>query len=107
MGTSTYAGTFILGIEWVHTDYRVLGSMIVALAFPIGEILLGVFAMFIHDFRYLLRVSVNLIGYTIHCIPPFQLRFILFCVFVVPVWTGYIFHHLLVDRTGIDTMVVS
>lgn len=29
--------------------------MIVAIGFPIGEILLGVFAMFIHDFRYLLR----------------------------------------------------
>lgn len=29
--------------------------MIVALGFPIGEILLGLFAMFIHDFRYLLR----------------------------------------------------
>lgn len=55
LGTSTYAGTFILGIEWVHTDYRVLGSMIVALGFPIGEILLGLFAWFIHDFRYLLR----------------------------------------------------
>lgn len=55
LGTSTYAGTFVLGIEWVHTDYRVLGSMIVALGFPIGEILLGLFAMFIHDFRYLIR----------------------------------------------------
>lgn len=55
LGTSTYAGTFILGIEWVHTDYRVLGSMIVALGFPIGEILLGIFAMFVHDFRQLLR----------------------------------------------------
>lgn len=54
--TSTYAGTFILGIEWVHSEWRVLGSMIVALAFPIGEILLGVIAMFIHDFRNLLRV---------------------------------------------------
>lgn len=30
--------------------------MIVAIGFPMGEILLGVFAMFIHDFRYLLRV---------------------------------------------------
>lgn len=55
MGTSTYAGTFILGIEWVHTDYRVIGSMIVALGFPIGELILGIAAMHIHDFRYFLR----------------------------------------------------
>lgn len=56
LGTSTYAGTFVLALEWVSTKHRVLGSMIVAIAFPLGEILLGVVAMYIHDFRYLIRL---------------------------------------------------
>lgn len=55
-GTSVYGGTVILAMEWVHTDYRVLGSMILALTFPAGEILLGIFAMFFHNFRYLFRI---------------------------------------------------
>lgn len=55
-GTTTFAGTFTLAIEWVSSRYRVLGSMIVALAFPIGEILLGTMAMYVRDFRYLIRI---------------------------------------------------
>lgn len=54
-GTSTFAGTFVLAIEWVHSRYRVLGSMVVSLAYPCGEILLGLVAMYVHDFRFWIR----------------------------------------------------
>lgn len=56
MATSTFAGIFVLCIEWVTTKYRVLGSTIVALSFPLGEMLLGFVAMYVHDFRTLIRV---------------------------------------------------
>lgn len=54
-GTCTFGGLYILGIEWVSSKYRVLGSTIMAVAFPVGEVLLGVAAMYIHNYRYLLR----------------------------------------------------
>lgn len=56
MATSTFAGIYVLSIEWVSTKYRVLGSTVVALSFPMGEMLLGLVAMHIHDFRTLIRV---------------------------------------------------
>lgn len=56
MATSTFAGIYVLSIEWVSTKYRVLGSTIIALSFPLGEILLGFVAMYVHDFRTLIRI---------------------------------------------------
>lgn len=55
IGTSTYAAIFLLSVEWVSAKYRVLGGSLIGASLPIGEILLGVLAMYIHDFRYLLR----------------------------------------------------
>lgn len=46
---------YILGMEMVSSRYRVLGSTLMATAFPIGEVLLGVAAMYIHNYHYLLR----------------------------------------------------
>lgn len=40
----------------MNSKYRVLGSLIVSLAFPVGEMLLGTVAMYVHDFRYLIRI---------------------------------------------------
>lgn len=45
-----------MAIEWLSKDYRVLGGMLLALSFPFGEVLLGVVAMYIHNFRHLIRV---------------------------------------------------
>lgn len=56
-GTCTYAGMFVLGIELVSSRYRVLSSTLISLSHPIGEIIFGIIAMFIHDFRTLLRIS--------------------------------------------------
>lgn len=57
VGTSTYAGSFVLGIELLTTRYRVLGSTIISISHPIGEIIFGLIAMYIHDFRILLRMT--------------------------------------------------
>lgn len=54
-GTCTFAGIYILGIEWVSSKYRVVGSTFVSLAFPIGEMLIGFAAIYINDYRILLR----------------------------------------------------
>lgn len=55
-GTCTFAGIYILGIEWVNSRYRVLGSTIISVSYPIGEMLLGIIAMYVHDFRYVIRI---------------------------------------------------
>lgn len=56
MGSTTFNGMYVLALEWVNAKYRVMGSMILSLSFPIGEMILGVVAMYIHDFRILIRV---------------------------------------------------
>lgn len=42
---------FLLCIEWVSTKYRVLSSTIVAIIYPVGEILLGLTAIYIDHYR--------------------------------------------------------
>lgn len=54
-GTCTFAAAYILGVEWVSSKNRVLGTTIISISYPIGEIFLGIAAMYIHNFRYLLR----------------------------------------------------
>lgn len=46
----------MLGIEWISSNYRPLGGTLIIASFPLGEMLLGVVAMYIHNFRHLLRV---------------------------------------------------
>lgn len=55
-GACTFAGAYVLAIEWVNSKYRVLSGTIISLAIPLGDILLGFVAMYIHDFRLLIRV---------------------------------------------------
>lgn len=51
IGTSTYMAAFVLCIEWVSTKHRVMSSTIVSLIYPIGEILLGLTAMYYDHYR--------------------------------------------------------
>lgn len=43
--------SFVLGVEWVSSRYRVLSSTIIAIVYPIGEILLGLIAMYFNHYR--------------------------------------------------------
>lgn len=40
----------------MSSKYRAIGTTFIVTSFPIGEMLLGVVAMYIHNFRYLLRI---------------------------------------------------
>lgn len=55
-GTGTFGTIYVLGLEWMSPSYRAIGTTIVVTSFPIGEMLLGVVAMHIHNFRHLLRI---------------------------------------------------
>lgn len=78
-GTCTFGGLYILGIEWVSSKYRVLGSTVMAISFPVGEVILGVAAMYIHDYRYLLRVLYipGLLIVLYHWLVPESVRWLL------------------------------
>lgn len=45
---------FVLGVEWVSSKYRVLSCTVISLFYPIGEIVLGLLAMYIPAMRTLL-----------------------------------------------------
>lgn len=45
-----------MGIEWVNSKFRVFGSTLISVAYPLGEILLGVVALYIHNFRTSIQV---------------------------------------------------
>lgn len=47
---------FILCVEWLSTKYRVLGSTIVAGVYPIGEVCLGIAAIYFPHYRTFLLV---------------------------------------------------
>lgn len=55
-GTCTFSAIYVLGLEWMGSKYRAIGTTFVVTSFPIGEMLLGVVAMYIHNFRHLLRI---------------------------------------------------
>ncbi|XP_055297915.1 organic cation transporter protein-like [Sitodiplosis mosellana] len=55
-GTCTFSGIYVLAMEWLSSKYRALGASIVVTSFSFGEMLLGIVAMYVHNFRYLLRV---------------------------------------------------
>lgn len=46
----------MLGIEMVSTRYRVLASTLIGLSHPVGEIIFGFVAMYVHDFRIFIRI---------------------------------------------------
>lgn len=51
IGTSTFMAAFVLCVEWVSTKHRVMSSTIVSLFYPLGEILLGLAAMYYDHYR--------------------------------------------------------
>lgn len=55
-GTCTFSGIYVLAMEWIGSKYRPLGTTLVVTSFPLGEMLLGIVAMYVHNFRHLLRI---------------------------------------------------
>ncbi|XP_055315112.1 organic cation transporter protein-like [Sitodiplosis mosellana] len=51
VGTTTYMAAFVLCVEWVSSKYRILASTTIAATYPGGEILLGVMAMLLPNYR--------------------------------------------------------
>lgn len=55
-GASALVGIWILALECVTSKYRVFGNAIVTSSFSLGEVVLGVVAMYFHDFRHILWI---------------------------------------------------
>lgn len=56
IGTGTFAGFYVLAMEWISPKYRPIGTTLIVTSFPLGEMLLGIVAMYVHNFRHLIRV---------------------------------------------------
>lgn len=54
--TFCFTGINVFAIELLSKKYRVFGNTIMFLAFAMGEICLGIVAMWVHDFRSVIRV---------------------------------------------------
>lgn len=70
---------FVLGVEWVSSKYRVLSCTVISLFYPVGEIILGLLAMYIPHMRTLL-VSVyvpGLIVITYYWLVPESVRWLM------------------------------
>lgn len=74
-----YSAAFILGLEMAGVKHRVLGSTITCCIFAIGEILLGVFAMWLKSWRALLRMVYGpaLLGIFLPFLIPESVRWLL------------------------------
>lgn len=57
LGSGTFMGAFVLGMELVGPSKRTLGGTVIMCCFTIGNILLGSIAMFVRNFRIILRFS--------------------------------------------------
>ncbi|XP_031627744.1 uncharacterized protein LOC116343679 [Contarinia nasturtii] len=55
-GACIFNGSYVLVMESINSKYRATGTTLIATSCALGEMLLGVFAMYIHNFRYLIRV---------------------------------------------------
>lgn len=51
VGTCSYIAAFILCVEWVSSKYRILSSSLLTVTFTMGEILLGVSAIYFKHYR--------------------------------------------------------
>lgn len=56
LGAGMYSAGFILGMEIVCANQRILGATLINVAFAFGEVSLGVLAYFIRDWRILIRM---------------------------------------------------
>lgn len=54
--TFLFTGIFVFTVELQSSRYRVLGSILISIAYAVGEMLLGLVAMYVHDFRILMRI---------------------------------------------------
>lgn len=57
IGAGAYATSFILAMELLEPNKRVIGGTLISSSYTIGEILLGVIGMCVTNFRSLLRVT--------------------------------------------------
>lgn len=57
IGAAAYATSFILAMELLEPKKRVIGGTLIACSYTIGEILLGMIAMNVSNFRTLLQIS--------------------------------------------------
>lgn len=57
LGSGTFMGAFVLGMELVGPSRRTLGGTVIMCCFTIGNILLGSVAMSLRNFRSILRFS--------------------------------------------------
>lgn len=58
--SGSYMSVFILGMELVGKNKRVLGGAIISMIFSFGQIFLGTAAMYAMNFRILLRILYSL-----------------------------------------------
>lgn len=58
--SGSYMSVFILGMELVGKNKRVLGGAVISMIFSFGQIFLGVAAMYAMNFRILLRILYSL-----------------------------------------------
>ncbi|KAJ6645267.1 Solute carrier family 22 member 6-A, partial [Pseudolycoriella hygida] len=54
--SGSYMSIFILGMELVGRKKRAIGSVIISFVFSVGQVLLGLIAMYVKKFRLLLRI---------------------------------------------------
>lgn len=51
-----FTGISVISIELMSTKYRSLGNTTPMIAYPVGVVLLGLAAMYVHDFRWVMRI---------------------------------------------------
>ncbi|KAJ6640384.1 Organic cation transporter protein, partial [Pseudolycoriella hygida] len=56
-GSGVYATAFILAVELMQPNKRVIGGTIIACNYTLGEIVLGLIAMFVPNYRTLLHIT--------------------------------------------------
>lgn len=78
-GACAFTGVDVLALEWVSSKYRVLASTIISTSFPVGEVIVAVVAMFVHDFRALIRIlhTAGLFAFVSFWILPESVRWLL------------------------------
>lgn len=54
--SGSYMSTFILGMELVGREKRAIGSVIISFVFSMGQVMLGLIAMNVRQFRIILRI---------------------------------------------------
>lgn len=56
IGSITYSGAFVMALEWIGVKNRIKLLTLVTATYPVGQVFLGVTALFTRNFRILLRI---------------------------------------------------